>query len=462
MGAVMWGIIILIAIVIYVFSIVRKHLSQITLTEEFKEIINLLDNTNTSLFITGKAGTGKSTLLKYFTQHTRKKYVILAPTGVAALNVRGQTIHSFFRFAPGMIKKDNIKPDYTRGQLFANLQMVIIDEISMVRADLMDGVDLALRINRNKPDIPFGGIQMVFIGDLFQLPPVVPDGLSEYFREFYKSQFFFDAKVFEQFTYQCKELTRVFRQKNEKFINLLNKIRINQGEFDDFVLLNSRCVENTSINENKGAIFLTTTNANAKRINNDMMERLLHPEVTYRAILEGNLAKYYQAHKNNDDYDTKFPTEVILKLKIGAQVMMIKNDPGKRWVNGTIGIIQKLSNDYIAIKIGTNIYRVEREKWEEIEYRYNNYTQKIEERPKGAFIQFPIKLAWAITIHKSQGKTFDNVVIDIGSGAFAHGQTYVALSRCRSLEGIILNRQIEPKDVIVDQRVVDFYKTFLR
>lgn len=461
----MWIIIILIIIAIYVFSLIKKYLSQITLTEEFIEIIHLLENTNTSLFITGRAGTGKSTLLKYFTQHTRKKYVVLAPTGVAALNVRGQTIHSFFGFPKGIIKKQNIRPDFRRVKLFENIQMVIIDEVSMVRADLMDGIDQALRINRNKPDIPFGGVQMVFIGDLFQLPPVVPNDLLDYFKNYYKSQFFFDAKVFEQFTYKCKELTKIFRQKNEKFINLLNKIRVNQAEFDDFVLLNSRCVENTSINENKGAIFLITTNDNAKQINNDMLERLPHPEVTYRAILEVNLAKDYEAKKDMDDNDSnnsKFPTEVNLKLKIGAQVMMIKNDPGKRWVNGTIGIIQSLSNDYIVVKIGKNIYRVKREKWEEIEYRYNNYTHKIEEKPIGVFIQFPVKLAWAITIHKSQGKTFDNIIIDIGSGAFAHGQTYVALSRCKSLEGIILKRQIEPKDVIVDQRVVDFYKTFLR
>lgn len=430
---------------------------QFILTEEFKEIIDLLKNTNESIFITGKAGTGKSSLLKHFIKNTNKKLVILAPTGIAALNVSGQTIHSFFRFPPSIITPNKIEPDYVRADLFKNLQMVIIDEISMVRADLMNGIDVALRMNRNRLDEPFGGVQMVFIGDLFQLPPVVMETDREYILKTYGGQYFFDATVFKTHNYHFKELTTIFRQSNEQleFKTMLNNIRNNEAEFNDMALLNSRHKDNAGEQEN--SIFLTTRRNIARNINNDKLENLSGEKFTFTGTLSGKYLKLKE--EAEEKLDDKLPAPYKLELKKDAQIMMLKNDGGKRWVNGSIGKVEKLEENSITVKIDGNKYKIEKESWNEVEYVLNKETKEIEERIIAGFSQFPLQLSYAMTIHKSQGKTFDKITVDVGTGAFAHGQIYVALSRCRTIEGIILNNPIRNNDIIVDPRVIQFYKT---
>jgi ATP-dependent exoDNAse (exonuclease V) alpha subunit len=444
----------------------------VVLTGEFKEILRILNHTTHSIFISGKAGTGKSHLLQYFTEKTHKQFVVLAPTGIAALNVKGQTIHSFFRFPGGPIHASALQPDPARRDLFQNLEMIIIDEVSMVRADLMDGIDWALRTNRNRKETPFGGVQMVFIGDLYQLPPVVAGNeLSQFIRTHYGGEYFFNAPVFRAgFHYVRKELTHVFRQQDDAFKQILGKIRENKAGSRDFALLNARHVGNAG-GPVADAVYLTTTNSNVRKINQSNLAQLTTPECVYPAVFTGKIeAEYNRLHAKllakeitgaqfEEQLDGKLPADVHLKLKLGAQIMLIKNDPLKRWVNGSVGRLVKLDPDAIWVRVDGKTHKVEREQWSEITYAYDAQTKAITAQTKGTFRQFPVKLAWAMTIHKSQGKTFDRAVIDMGSGAFAHGQTYVALSRCRTLEGIRLNRQIGPADIIVDQRVAEYYRT---
>jgi hypothetical protein len=443
----------------------------VVLTGEFKEILRILNHTDHSIFISGKAGTGKSYLLQYFTEKTAKQFVVLAPTGIAALNVKGQTIHSFFRFPGGIIQANSLQPDPARRDLFENLQMVIIDEVSMVRADLMDGIDRALRTHRNRKEVPFGGVQMVFIGDLYQLPPVVAGReLSQFIQTHYGGEYFFNAPVFrEGFGYLRRELTHVFRQQDNAFREVLGRVRENKAGTRDFALLNARHVDHAA-GPVADAVYLTTTNHHVRKINQSNLAQLTTPEVVYPAVCTGKIeAEYNRLYARlqareiteaqfDEQLDGKLPADVHLKLKLGAQVMFVKNDPHKRWVNGTVGKLVKLDADTIRVRVDGKTYPVEREQWSEITYEYNAQTRAIKEQTKGTFKQFPVKLAWAMTIHKSQGKTFDRAVIDMGNGAFAHGQTYVALSRCRTLEGIRLNRRIGPADVIVDQRVAEYYR----
>jgi ATP-dependent exoDNAse (exonuclease V) alpha subunit len=469
----MQGLIVLgvfVGVVAVCFFIYSRQKNAFVLTDEFKDILHILNNTNDSVFISGKAGTGKSSLLQYFTRHTDKKYVILAPTGIAAMNVKGQTVHSFFKLPPRLIQAAQLKPEYSRNALYANIDMVIIDEVSMVSANLMDAIDMALRINRNRPDAPFGGVQMVFIGDLFQLPPVVKNDLQDYFAATYGGIYFFDSPAFKAgFTYHRKELTHIFRQKDEQFKKVLNRIRVNEAGFDDFVMLNAR--HRNNVGDNNSSVFLTTTNRNVKKINKENLENLQGKEFVFEAVLTGKLQEEFDRLKDllankkiseaefEDEIEMRFPTNVFLKLKTGAQVMMIKNDSLKRWVNGTVGMVSRLTKNEIWVEIDGHSYKMEQETWEDISYQYDTKRKEIKENVLGKFTQFPVKLAWAMTIHKSQGKTFDKVLIDIGTGAFSHGQTYVALSRCKTLEGIVLNKEIRPADVIVDERVISYYKS---
>jgi ATP-dependent DNA helicase PIF1 len=429
--------------------------SKLQLNPELEKLLHLMENTSENVFITGKAGTGKSTMLDYFRRNTRKRAVFLAPTGVAAMNIRGETIHSFFKFSPKIIQRKDIKPDYVRSKLFKQIDICVIDEISMVRADIIDGIDYSFRINTGKLNEPFGGVQMVFVGDLFQLPPIVTQDLQDFFTNYYSSEYFFSAKVFEnQFDFTKVELSKVFRQSDEDFVYLLNKIREGNVNFEDLQFLNKTCVKPQNQTNQTNSILLASRNALVNDVNNKSLNSLNSPEYIYKAELKGSLARF--ANSPEEQAQNRFPADINLRLKKGAQIMMIKNDPDKRWVNGSVGFVSKLEGDNIFVNIDGIEYKVERETWAELEYNYSELAGEITENEKGKFKQFPIKLAWAVTIHKAQGKTFDKVHIDLGYGAFAAGQTYVALSRAKTLEGITLSRAVRPQDIFVDQRIVEF------
>ena len=420
----------------------------IDFNNEFKAAFKEMEGTFNHVYITGRAGTGKSTLLKYFKENTGKKVVVLAPTGVAAVNVGGQTIHSFFGFPPRYIDPRNIRRSRNK-KLVEKLDTVIIDEVSMVRADLMDGVDYALRINRDEMKKPFGGAQMIFFGDLFQLSPVLDKESREVMGEIYESPYFFHSKVFTDLDLSFFELQKNYRQSDKKFIDLLNKCRANECEDDDIMLLNER-IDKKAIEEKDGRVILTATNNVASRINYKRLSELPGRKQKYDAAVSGN-------------FDEKlYPTDAALELKKGAQIMLIRNDPKKRWVNGTIAEISDLQKDIVEVCIRGNKYEVSPVTWNKIKYTYSKKENRIEEDIVGSFSQIPIKLAWAITIHKSQGQTFDRVVIELGYGAFAHGQVYVALSRCKTLEGIYLNRPVIHSDIIFDERIHEFSDRFHR
>jgi ATP-dependent DNA helicase PIF1 len=410
---------------------------------EFQQVFDLMENSSCNLFITGKAGTGKSTLLQYFKQKTKKKIIVLAPTGVAAIKVHGQTIHSFFKFPPRFIQKDKVKR-LRNEKLIKRLDAIVIDEASMLRADLLDGIDYSLRLNREQLDKPFGGIQIIIFGDLFQLPPVVDRDIKGVIDKFYPDgPYFFASHVLKKQPIGIAELHKIYRQRESDFINLLNKVRINNIDESDLSKLNSRYIKNVQLSCD-GVITLTTTNNDANNINMESLKKITNKEYQYLARVWGALKE--------DEY----PNEYCLKLKKGAQVMLIKNDPDKKWVNGTIGEISELSSHHIKVDIGGNLYDVTRVKWEKVEYVYNEEEDKVEEKVIATFEQYPIKLAWAVTIHKSQGQNFSNVIIDLGKGAFTHGQVYVALSRCTTFEGIVLRRPVAYSDIIFDRRVYRF------
>jgi ATP-dependent exoDNAse (exonuclease V) alpha subunit len=421
-------------------------LGGIEINEDFKSALDLIEERNESVYVTGNAGTGKSTLLKYLRATTKKNVVVLAPTGIAAVNVSGQTIHSFFRLPPKLIKVEDIRPS-RNAILFQKLDAVIIDEVSMVRADLMDGVDYSLRINRRKMNVPFGGVQMVFFGDLFQLPPVVKGrDLEDYFNEIYGAPYFFCSKVFRNNRIRCVNLRKIYRQCDGEFIRMLNSVRENNLTSDLLQRLNTKVVPNLEKAARGDYVTLTTTNQAAYEINEAFLEAIPEKEYEYNAQIQGKF--------DQSDY----PTEATLRLKKGAHIMLLRNDPSKRWVNGTLAKVSHLGEDRVAIDIDGSKYEVNKETWKKIEYYYDRKENRIEERVIGSFEQYPIRLAWAITIHKSQGQTFERVYIDLGTGAFAHGQTYVALSRCTTFGGIKLRRPVESRDVIFDPRVYEFAK----
>ena len=412
------------------------------LSEEFETIVEQLENTKDHFYITGKAGSGKSTLLAYFRSVTQKNTAVLAPTGVAAIRVKGQTIHSFFGFPPKVIQTRHIKK-VRQIELLQNLETLIIDEVSMVRADVFDAIDYSLRVHRKKLTQPFGGVQVIVFGDLFQLPPVVNMDESSLLERIYPNgQFFFHSNIFQDAQFKTLELQSIYRQTDDHFIYLLNAVRdgsITHSQIDN---LNDSLVENFEMDE--GKIILTTTNARASGINQNYLKQLSSEEFSYRAQATGQF------------YKELFPTDEVLKLKKGAQVIMIKNDPEKRWVNGSIGTIHDIAEKKIKVKINHKIYEVKKEKWDRIQYSYDDDQQEVLENVTGSFKQYPVRLAWAITIHKSQGQTFEKVIIDMSQGSFAPGQLYVALSRCISLEGIELLRPLKKSDVIVNKHLIGF------
>ncbi len=428
----------------------------IEFNEHFQKALNLMENTGDNIFITGKAGTGKSTLLNYFRNTTKKKVVVLAPTGVAALNVNGQTIHSFFRFKPDITVDSVQKFRGALSDLCKAVDTIIIDEISMVRADLLDCVDRCMRLNGKKSNKPFGGTQMIFFGDLYQLAPVVTTNEREILKGNYKTPYFFDSASFQQLNVALLELEKIYRQKDQRFIEILNAIRNNTVTEKELDEINVRVDQTFEPKNDDFYIILTPTNAKALSVNERNLGKLKTRLITFNGTIRGQ-------------FDMKqLPTEVNLKVKVGSQVMLVNNDSGGRWVNGSVGVItgieeNKNSKDkyLISVKLADgHVVNVGKNNWEMFRFAYNADTKSLESETIGTFTQYPLKLAWAITIHKSQGKTFDRVVVDMDKGTFAHGQAYVALSRCTSLNGLILKTPVKKKHILMDWRVVKFLTNF--
>ncbi len=419
------------------------------LTGEFEYALDRFE-AGGHVFVTGRAGTGKSTLLNLIRRSTRRNFAVVAPTGVAALNVRGQTIHSFFGFPGKLMRGKDVRKRARRG-LYEKLETLIVDEVSMVRADLLDRIDEFLRLNREN-DRPFGGVQLVMFGDLFQLPPVVANPAERQLFEGeaaeYESPYFFSARAWGDEAVEMLELNQVFRQRARQFVRLLDAVREGGFDRDDLEDLNLRHVDATSFGESP-AVTLTSTNRLADGINQRELNLLDTPAQRYVGTLEGN-------------FDSRnLPTELALSLKPGAQVMFVRNDADKRYVNGSIGEVVRAEPGSLVVHLAEDgrpaEVEVSEDTWENVRYTLDAESGKISEEVTGVFKQLPLKLAWAITIHKSQGKTFERMQLDLGRGAFENGQTYVALSRCRTLDGIRLVRPLRPRDILVDERVVDWY-----
>lgn len=433
---------------------------------QFKNAVDLVQFTSQSVFLTGKAGTGKSTFIKYICETTKKKHVVLAPTGIAAINAGGVTIHSFFhlpfhplvpddnRFStPGRLK-EFLKFNKEHVKLVKSLELIIIDEISMVRADIIDFIDKLLRVYSGNYRQPFGGKQLLFVGDVFQLEPVVTRDEREILSKFYDTTHFFSARVFREMQLVSIELTKVYRQTDNAFITVLDHVRTNKASSADLQLLNMRVNESRPAEVQVGQPYVTL--ATRRDIVDNINQKNLN-------AIEGETIHFY-GQIQGEFPETSLPTLLDLELKVGAQIIFIKNDQDKRWVNGTIGTIIGIDLDegkYLTIITDEGKeFDVERALWANVRYSYNEQEKKIEEEELGTFVQFPIRLAWAITIHKSQGLTFSRVAIDFTGGVFAGGQTYVALSRCRSLDGLQLFKPISQSDVFVNPNIVKFAEQF--
>jgi len=425
-----------------------KRDTKLSWSREALEALRIMNDTRENLFLTGRAGTGKSTLLTEFRKNTKKKIAVLAPTGVAAVNVSGQTIHSFCGFKPDVTLKKvkRLGDSNKRVKVLQKLDAIIIDEVSMCRADLLDCFEKFLRLNikrgdDDRNDEPFGGLQIIFIGDLYQLPPVVVSSELKAFETLYDSPYFYSATCFKTDSFNFIELEKVYRQVDHRFVKILNAIRNNSVSNVELEELNVRYTKESK--NTNFVVCLTSTNAKAGEININSLNELNEKEYVFDASISGKFER------------SNMPTEEALRLKVGAQVMLLNNDLEERWVNGTMAVVDSISYENIFVKLETgNVYEVAKNSWEVFEYYVESNTLKT--KNIGTFIQYPLKLAWAITIHKSQGKTFDEVIIDIGRGTFAHGQLYVALSRCRTLEGITLRQPLEKRHVIMDFRVVKF------
>lgn len=438
-------------------------MSKLTLdtdNKEWQQALQIVQYTCRSLFLTGKAGTGKSTFLRYVAESTKKKYVILAPTGIAAINAGGQTLHSFFKlpFHP-LLPNDSrynirnirktLKYSGDTIKLLRELELIIIDEISMVRSDIIDFIDKVLRIYCRNMREPFGGKQLLLVGDIFQLEPVIKEDEWRLMQPFYSSAYFFAAKVWQEIRLVSIELRKVYRQSDKHFIGMLDRIRQNQATEEDLKAINARSHVSAPQVRGDGSfeITLATRRDTVDYINEQQLSELEGEATTFKGRITGEFP------------ETSLPAPMELEVKPGAQVIFIKNDKEKRWVNGTLGVVIYIDREEGVITVvdeDGHEYDVEREIWENMRYTFNEKEQKIEEEQLGTFIQFPLRLAWAITVHKSQGLTFRKVRIDFSGGAFAGGQTYVALSRCTSLEGITLEEPIRKSDIFVRAEVVAF------
>ena len=434
-----------------------------TNNKEFQDALQLITHTRQSVFLTGKAGTGKSTFLKYICNHTKKKYVVLAPTGIAAINAGGVTLHSFFKLPFRPMLPDDPDLSLSHGRIFeffkypkekrkiiAEVDLIIIDEISMVRADIIDCVDRILRVYSGNMRLPFGGKQLLFVGDVFQLEPVVPSDQKEILSLFYASPFFFSARVFKDINLVPIELQKVYRQTDSVFINILDRIGNNAARKQELDTLNGRYFPSFEPQNEDMYITLATRRDQVDFINEKKLAELPGEEYVSVGKIEGDFP------------ESSLPTQLNLSIKEQAQVIFIDNDYERRWVNGTIGMVSGIDengNVYVLLESGVE-HLVEPTSWRNYKYKYNEKEKRIEEEIVGTFEQLPIRLAWAITVHKSQGLTFSRVVVDLTGGVFAGGQTYVALSRCTSLEGLVLKSKISSRDIFIRKEIVEFSQIF--
>ncbi len=417
-------------------------------TAEYDAAVEYVREADGHLFITGRAGTGKSTLLRVLRDLLGERAAVLAPTGLAAVNVAGQTVHSFFGFPPRLIGPSDIRRS-RNGRIMRRLDFIVIDEVSMVRSDLMWAIDQSLRVNRGRPREPFGGMRLILFGDLQQLPPVVRGEEAALLQDAHDGPYFFNISALNEGAgTQYLELSKVYRQTDEELIRLLNAIRTGEADADALELLNARVQPIRSLAEGEPFVILTPTNAAANRINLAYLNALPGEEHTYEAGIEGE----YNANAQ--------PTDATLTLKAGAKVILLRNDAERRWVNGTIAEVARLDDSRVWVAIAGREYEVEPVSWENRRYAFDQAQDKIVESIAGTFKQFPLRLAWALTIHKSQGLTLDNVYVDFGRGAFAHGQAYVALSRCRTLDGLALARPLRQSDILFDPQAMDYQRLF--
>lgn len=429
---------------------------------EFQNAWQLINYTRRSVFLTGKAGTGKSTFLRYIVENIRKKTVVLAPTGIAAVNVGGQTLHSFFKiplkpilptdpdFAIRTLRK-RMKYSSSHVKLLRQLDLIIIDEISMVRADIIDFIDKILRVYCHNMREPFGGKQLLLVGDIFQLEPVVTGDARDVLAHYYNAPYFFNALAFNELAIVPIELRKVYRQDDADFISLLDRVRAGQPAEADIRRLNAKLIPSEQVDRLSADMTMTIASRRdmVDHINERHLNELKTLEIVYKGIIKGDFPM------------NALPTDLELSLKVGAQIVFIKNSPDRRWVNGTLGIVDSLSDEKICVRLEQgNVVEVEPEVWGNIRYQYNEEKGTIDEIELGSYMQFPVKLAWALTIHKSQGLTFNKVIIDIGRGAFTGGQTYVALSRCRSFDGISLCSTLNMRDIFVNRHIIDFASRF--
>ncbi|MBT1018698.1 AAA family ATPase [Canibacter sp. lx-72] len=423
---------------------------KIKLTREQLEVYERLESTREHFFVTGRAGTGKSTLLDHFAKSSAKTIAICAPTGVAALNVGGQTIHSLLRLPTGVLADEPLIQRKTLKKMLRTLNTLIIDEISMVSADLMDAVDRALRQARDEPHLAFGGVQLIMFGDPYQLPPVMPRDPHEkaYFQDTYKSIWFFDADVWQKTHVHVIELREIHRQKDGHFKDILSAVRNGTVDANMAHALNSAGAR--AVPSKQRIITLATTN----RVVNEINAREL-------AKLPGDV--FHEHATITGTFNRETPAEKVLKLKVGAQVMFLRNDAEGRWVNGTLGEVTAISKtNAVTVRVDGKEHRVRPVTWERNQYFYDSENRTLDKKPVAEFVQLPLRLAWAITIHKSQGHTYDSAVINLGNRVFSAGQTYVALSRLRSLEGLYLTRPLRPGDIFVDHNVTRFMQQHLR
>jgi len=436
-----------------------------TSNKEFKDAFDLITKTRQSVFLTGKAGTGKSTFLKHLCETTHKKHVVLAPTGIAAINANGSTLHSFFKLPFRPMLPDDQDLSLKDGRIFdffkykkehrkiiQEVELIIIDEISMVRADTIDCIDRILRVYSNNMRTPFGGKQLVFVGDIFQLEPVVTSDSKEIINHFYPNPFFFSANVFKEISLIPIEFTKIYRQTDRTFISILDKIRIGNVGATELQLLNKQYRPSFNPSSDEMYITLATRRDNVDHINERKMSELETPEFVSYGVVDGDFP------------ESSLPTAKDLVLKEQAQIMFIRNDLQwpRRWVNGSLGVISQIDDVdrvYVLMEDGREVL-VELETWRNYKYRYNEKEKKIEEEIIGTYTQLPLKAAWAITVHKSQGLTFSRVIVDFSGGTFAGGQAYVALSRCTSLEGMILKKQMTRSDVFIRPEIVEFSRLF--